>query len=90
MKKELTDILKNIFLLNGFKVSERTLKQYFDILINGITENLKDKTIKSSNDLKFYIENELLLFIENNDYLRKTFFNNEYKEIENFLFVEIK
>ena len=88
--KELKDILRKIFLLNGFKVSETTINKYFNDYLNFICNNLKDNTIKNSETLKFYIENELMLLIENNDYLRKQFFNNEYKQIKNFLFVEIE
>ena len=64
IKKQLKDILKKIFLLNGFKVSESTINKYFNTYINFVSNNLKDNTIKSSNDLKYYIENEMLLTIE--------------------------
>lgn len=89
IKKELKTILKKIFLLNGFKISDKTINKYFTNYINFITFNLKDNTIKSNKNLKYYIENELLLTIENSEYLFKRFFNNNYNKIENFLFIEI-
>ena len=89
-KKQLKEILKKIFLLNGFRVSETLINKYFSEFSEFIYNNVSDKVIKSSNDLKFYIENELTLIIENNEYLFKRFFRNEFKEIKNFLFVEIE
>ena len=89
LKKDLKDILKGIFLLNGFSLSEKSINKYFENYINFIVQNLKDNIIKSSNDLKYYLENELELTIENEQYLFYRFFNNEYKTIENFLFVNV-
>lgn len=89
IKRNLKEILKNIFLLNNFRISEKTINKYFSNYINFITYNLIDNTIKSNKDLKYYIEHELLLTIENTEYLFNRFFNNEYNKIENFLFIEI-
>ena len=90
IEKELKEILIKVFALNDFHISEKTINKYFKVSLNWIANNLKDNTIKTSKELKYYIEDEILKIIENEEYLKKTFFNNEYKEIKNFLFVEIE
>ena len=90
IEKELKEILIKVFALNGFHISEKTINKYFKVSLNWIANNLKDNTIKTSKELKYYIEDEILKIVENEEYLKKTFFNNEYKEIKNFLFVEIE
>ena len=89
IKSELKEILIKIFNLNGFKISEKTINKYFSNSIDFITYNLKDNVIKSSKDLKYYIQSELVLNIENNEFLFRKYFNNQYKEIKEFLFIEI-
>ena len=90
IEKELKEILIKIFALNGFHISEKTINKYFKVSLKWIANSLKDNTIKTSKQLKFYIEDEILKIIENEEYLRQTFFNNEYKTIKHFLFIEIE
>jgi len=87
IKKQLTKIFIKIFKFNDFVTNEQFINKYFEHSLNMISENLNDNTIKSNKDLKYYIQNEIYLTISNNEFLFNKFFNNQYLNVQNFLFV---
>lgn len=97
--KLLNNFIKLLFDFNNIKISITTIKKTFNennCFSSFIFYNICNGVIKNTDDLKFYILNEINLIMPNNEYLYNRFllkyeikdickeFNNnfEFKEIE--------